>query len=217
MKTIVRILMTAAAVMMLANFANAQIEEVCASSQDERYTATGGDAGSSYIWKVYDPFDVEITGTVIDGADDEINVQIDWPATAGTYRLEVQEVVAGCASAALTATVLVHALPTATIVDATPTVCSGETATVAVTLGGSSLVGSWDNWTITWAIDAGDQATFTDVETEIVGDVYTFTPTMTVSGAITISEVYDGRCSNTGSGTISVTVPTFGTTGISPI
>ncbi len=204
MKTIVRILMTAAAVMMLTNFASAQIDQhLCIQTGLKSYRAVGGGANppSSYNWTLP-------AGAVEDSRTDN-EITIDWSGVAaGVYNLTVSEEIAGCAGTVYTFAIEVHAKPTATIVDATSTVCSGTaTADISVALTGTA------NWTITWAINGVDQAPIA----AIAASPYTLVVPdgITATSAYTITAISDAYCADgTFTGTVTYTVPTFGTTGI---
>jgi hypothetical protein len=211
MKTIVRILTTAAAVILMANFASAQ-EDRCIGGADRSYLADSDNATPTFAWSLELPGGGDGAAYLSDANTDECTIDWDNAAlTDGTYTLSVIESYLGCDSDPITLTIIVHAKPTATITVADDaTVCSGEaTPNISVALTGTA------NWTITYAINAVDQAPVGPIAASpyalVVPDGITLT------SAYTITAVSDAYCADgTGVGTVTFTVPDFSTTTIVP-
>lgn len=207
MKTIVRILMTAAAVMMLANFANAQNDHRCVSTVGTQYQADGVDVGGTYSWVVTDPSSNDVTGSVITAGAGTTVITTSWPATAGVYTIELTETIGSC-SEVFTFTVELHAKPTTTIVDATTVICNLDDPTVEVTFAGNQPFNfTYDINGTTTDVNAHDGSPYTINLTDVSANT-----TVTVTA---VSDLYCGDGTNTG--TAQFNVQTFGTTGISVV
>ena len=148
MKTIVRILMTAAAVMLLANFANAQ-QHICFSDVTNELT---------YDAETLQPLStVEWSMSAGGGTIDDINAEsitIDWEdVVAGDYTLTLTENhVSELCSEIATLTITVHTAPTATFAVETSTACDGLLGEVIVNVVSDS------EWTLSYEIDDVAQA-----------------------------------------------------------
>lgn len=145
MKTIVRILMTAAAVMMFANFANAQ-QHRCLGGADQEYQA-GITAGSTVGWVLTQPVGATATLSIVD----PITCSIDWSnagSIAGTYTLTLTETHAsGLCTETEVLSIIVHTPPQATFASATSTACNGLAGEVIANITSDS------DWTLSYTID----------------------------------------------------------------
>jgi hypothetical protein len=207
MKTIVRILMTAAAVMMFANFASAQIDQyLCENETVRGYEADNGDVASNYVWAV--------TGGVpfVGGISNTKQVQLNWTGIApGDYTLTVQEGLPGCLGALRTFVIRVSPFPTAAISYAGGFVCSGAPFDLSVDYTGTAA-----NWTFSYTINGGAPIAVAAIPSAT--DPYT----LTIAGGILLNSTFevvaisDNACSTpiVMSSSVTVDIQTFGTTGI---
>lgn len=208
MKTIVRILMTAAAVMMFANFANAQATySVCAGTGVVTFQANNGgaDATSDYLWTTDD---LAFVGGIVDTK----NVQMDFTTALANdvINLTVYEIIDGCIGTTWTMAVTVRPLPTVTLAltsgNVNGNVCSGDAITFDVTLTAGTSPFDF-NYTIGGGAEIPVSGVNSVYELSVAG--------IAVNTDYVITEVTDQYCTSTGlSVTETVTVQTFGTTGI---
>jgi hypothetical protein len=134
MKTIVRILTTAAAVMMFANFASAQdyTQDFCEGASDPTVQYQAGDleSGSSVIlWTM------EAGGGVLTN-ETSATCDVDWTGvTPGTYTITLREThSSSLCFVEKTIDVTIHAKPTANFALTGSTVCNGEDANILVNI-----------------------------------------------------------------------------------
>lgn len=131
MKTIVRILMTAAAVMMFANFASAQ-QYLCETAGALVKSYEAGDlasSGTTVEWTI------SVGGPAITNST-STTCSIDWNGVAaGTYTLTLTEThSSGLCTGVETLTIYVNEKPSASFALTGSTVCNGQEATMVVNI-----------------------------------------------------------------------------------
>jgi hypothetical protein len=156
--------------------------------------STTVEANATYAWDVDSNGQVDYTTK---GA-----IAHTYPAV-GTYTATLT-ITQGACSEVYTQSVVVRALPTATI-SGSPTVCAGNNATLSVRLTGIAP------WTISYSADGGTTATTTSVAaSDITADgVYALIVRPATTKTYTLTAVTDGNCTGTAlTGTATVTVNT---------
>jgi hypothetical protein len=109
-------------------------DSVCAGTQDVVYGILNPVSTSDYTWYLSDPAAGAIDSSQ---APNDSIIQIDWGITTGTYTLNAYETTStGCIGDTITLDITIRALPTIAIVG--DSVCSGELATMTVTLTGQA-------------------------------------------------------------------------------
>lgn len=189
MKTIVRILTTAAAVMMFANFANAQ-QHLCYStvSNVKSYEATTLAPLSSVAWT--------ITGGVTITNSTSTTCSIEWDGVAaGSYTLTLTEThESGLCTEVATLLITVHTAPTANFVLASSTACSGDLGEVIANISSDS------DWTLSYTLGGVAQPAITGTSADVS---YDFAPTVGATMTYVLTGITNLGC--TGSITAETT------------
>lgn len=167
-------------------------DSVCAGTQDKVYGIMNANATSTYDWWLSDPTAGTIDNSIV--PNDSI-IEIDWGLNPGTYTLYSVETSAdGCIGDTVDLDIIVHPLPTATVVS--DSVCEGFSATLTFDLTGEAP----------WEIDYTDgSSNYTTTATSTPHTVSL--PGYTSSQTITVTGVTDGySCEADGAGLPSTPV-----------
>ncbi len=211
MKTIVRILMTALAVMIFANFASAQIGQyLCEGTAVKGYEAEDGDVLSNYEWTV------SPGASFVGGINNTKQVQIDWTAVApGDYTLTVKEGPLACQGVEHTLVVRVSPQPTVAIsFPAGGFVCNGAAFDLEVDYDGTA-----STWAFSYTVDGGVPIAVSGL-TVAGQDPYTLNIAgIAANTDFEIVEISDNACSTPAavSETVTVEIQTYNTSGITPL
>ncbi len=157
---------------------------VCATTNGVSYSVAAIANATAYVWNYSG------TGATINGSGSSITINFASNATSGNLIVHGTN---SCGSGATSTNfpITVNPLPTATIAG-TNTLCTGQDATITVTLTGSQP------WSITYLRDGANAQTVTGITTS----PYTFTTT--TAGNYTLSAVSDVNCTGTFSGIATI-------------
>lgn len=141
-----------------------------------------GTPSSQYNWSISSGFTGSITG------NSSNKITVDWGTTpAGTYTITVVETTNGCPGEPKTLTIVLNALPTVTV--NSPSACIGEPITI------TAIPGITGNYTYTWTVPSGATNP---------GDVASFTPSVSGTYSVVITNTTTGCSSNSASGVVTI-------------
>lgn len=141
-----------------------------------------GTPTSEYNWTISSGFTGSFTGNTTN------KITVNWGSTpAGTYTITVTEKTNGCFGDPKTLTVVLNALPTVTV--DSPSACIGAPIVITATPGVAG------NYTYTWTVPAGATNP---------GDVASFTPTVSGTYSVIITNNTTGCSSNPASGVVTI-------------
>lgn len=157
---------------------------ICATTNGVSYSVAAIANATAYVWNYSG------TGVTINGSGSSVNLDFASNATSGNLSVYGTN---DCGSGTTSANfpITVNPLPTATI-SGTATICTGQNATVTITLTGSQP------WSITYLRDGANAQTVNGITTS----PHTFTTT--TAGNYTLSAVSDANCTGTFSGIATI-------------